>query len=506
MNILRKKYFLNLILFIFPSCATPSSEQLSLRPNPIFNTFITIHYQKEEDKKFTPFQQYENFALEDYGIEKPPEHAIENENLKITIKLNLSKPSLLLFGFNEFYIQPDNKVDINYIVLKQSKTEFSDSIHINTGNAIVTRMGGNVPFLDTKYINNITANTSKTQVNKEINLETLLEASINSVNQIYLKDPDLKRSDSIRDFLQQYYMQSYFVELIVRLKKVLPIMRGDLQSHTRALVKELSESLSKALTIKARPYYFGISKVYESVHRYDFEGTFYTYEKIKPIIQNYDPITQQFLLLLAIKNSTTFSENSKNSDSLRINLSHLGDYIFYPAFKKYAEKFKSGSSQGYINSDIRNCILYDFNLKQINFNTIINTSSQEYILFDFCGSWCKPCLEEIKEYAVDKKLDTSTIVKPIWIFFENNKTDWFTVIQKYNLKKENCFLLEDKEIITKSFGELFSWKGEFPHHFLFNNKGRIIEKNVESLTFFDPGYLLKNKVKSNPELQPPPKK
>ena len=56
-----------------------------------FNTTITIHYEKEADKESTRFQQYERYALKDYGIIEAPKHSLEDEELKTVIHEALTR-------------------------------------------------------------------------------------------------------------------------------------------------------------------------------------------------------------------------------------------------------------------------------------------------------------------------------------------------------------------------------------------------------------------------------
>ncbi len=125
-----KKYFLILLeTIICLSCSAYSFTDYDSTKG--FNTTITIHYNNESDKEYTIFQQYDLYSLKEFGIVEPPAHIIESEKLKTIIRLNLDKPSLLLFGFTEFYIEPNNNLDIDYSIIKHTKTEFKDSIKIN---------------------------------------------------------------------------------------------------------------------------------------------------------------------------------------------------------------------------------------------------------------------------------------------------------------------------------------------------------------------------------------
>ena len=263
-------------------------------------------------------------------------------------------------------------------------------------------------------------------------------------------------------------------------------MGSDVKQYAVDQLKDLTEPLSKDQKVKTRSYWFGMNKFYEQILDDEFKKNLYSYNAISGMISNYDSITQQFFLLLSVKNNYHLIEDKS------AGMDQIIEHISFNEFKPWLEKYKQrNSSSGYINEDIGNCILYDHNMKQINFNELLQKSSQKYVYFDFCGSWCKPCIEEIKEYSISKKFDNSTTIKPIWLFFENNKKDWFRIIDKYNLKKENCFLLENDSTIQKNFGLLLSWQGEFPHHFLFTNQGKIINSNAEPLAFFDDTDLVK---------------
>ena len=139
-----------------------------------------------------------------------------------------------------------------------------------------------------------------------------------------------------------------------------------------------------------------------------------------------------------------------------------------------------------VNNTIRDAEVYDVNYKKIVFADLFTASLQPYLLFDFCGTWCVPCIEEIKKYSKTKHLDKSSKVKPIWVFFENDRTKWLDAVEKYKLKKENCFMItgEASRNLIKEFSFLFNWGGEFPHYFLFSKDGRIIQKTAVSSSNF----------------------
>lgn len=483
-----KKFILNFFVlssFISSSCSNTLPDVLES-----YNTIITIHYKNESDKNFAVLQKYDDFRLNDYGIVSVPNCIIENQKLTTTIKLNIHTPCLLLLGFDELYIEPNNTLDIDYKVVKHTKTEFVNSIRINHGIGIILK-NDDRGFLSTIF-NNRLKNISNISEIKDVFSEANLTTAANKyIKNNYYGYFNLKHS--IQYFLQQYYIQKSFVQLMIASGKMIPEMTDSLKLDVRMQIKKLSESLSRNLQIKTWSYWFGMGKVYEMILDKEFKKVAYSHHAIQPVINNYDSTAQQYFFLLSVKtHSTAFSNIGSGIDSIKNNLTQLLQQVSYEPFKQYIEKLKVGNfNVGFINENINNCMVYDYRLQKNFFKKIFTTASQKYILFDFCGSWCKPCLEEIKQYKVSNKLDTSSIIKPIWIFFENNKTDWLAVINKYGLKKENCFLVEDNDKFTKLFSISFSWQGEFPHHFLFDNQGNILNNKAESLSAFEITQLTK---------------
>jgi len=469
MSLYIKKCILILLeLLICISCSTNASRDSASGKD--FNTTITIHYKEEADKKYTKFQQYDKFFLNTNGIIDAPAHITENEKLKTTIKLNLNGPWLLLLGFTEFYIEPNNNLDIDFTVLKQTKTEYVDSIKINHGTAIIVRNSWGRVFLNRLFVSQLRNLSNRVEIEDVVSEKYLVLLSTKSINKLYSLYPEVKESKTIRDYFQEYFKQYFFSELCIHLNVLKENMRGEATAFSLSQFKKLSVKLSNDLTIKVRPYWFGMNKIFEQIINPEFKKFDYSYESIKPIIKDYDAVTQQYFFLLSLKEEYNLEDDNKQRNILRHkNITELTRYIAYPEFVPYIEKFKSGNNtEEFINDNIKKSILHDYNNQQIVFNDLFTKSSHRYILLDFCGSWCKPCMEELKEYKISPKLDTSSIVRPIWIFFENDDKDWLNVIKTYDLKKENCFLLQGDTTIQKNFGILFSWRGEFPHRFLFN--------------------------------------
>lgn len=202
-------------------------------------------------------------------------------------------------------------------------------------------------------------------------------------------------------------------------------------------------------------------------------------------------------------------------DGLLTNVStktEIDDFISklkYPLFKLEALRINQTQTRGieksgYINNDIKKIEIFDTNNRKTTIGDLFKLTTQPYIIFDFCGSWCKPCIEEISDYAKTKHLDNSKKIKPIWLFFENDKKDWMGVVKKYGLKEDNCYVItgNDAQALSKQFAILFDWQGEFPHHFLFSNEGKLIQNNATSLAKLEEQNLpvLNNRNNISPSL------
>jgi len=165
----------------------------------------------------------------------------------------------------------------------------------------------------------------------------------------------------------------------------------------------------------------------------------------------------------------------------------------YQPFREEAVKYLSDPNIGNqlsrnLNSALRNTEIYDANDTKIQYFDIFKTTTQGYILFDFCGTWCKPCIDEIAQYAQKQPLGNSSKVRSVWLFFENDRSKWLAVIEKYKLRKENCFIVLDKNFINE-FAKSFNWAQEFPHHFLFTKEGKLIDEKAPSMNEFDEDKL-----------------
>lgn len=494
------KSFVIFALIVTWSC---TADQKDENVNSALNTIIKIHFKKESDKGTFTFQRYDPYFLEQYGIVAPPQHTLKDEHLQSTIRLQLNKPALLLFGFTEFYVSPGDSLDIDYTVLKQNKNVVFDSIRINNGTGIITLRHTRL-FLDKNFSKKLQSETDINMITGFLNRDALQKPIDYSLKELFDAYPAYKDSATIKDYFEQYFEQFYFSTVMYYLDKDFENIPEKLRKHVTDKIQQFAIDLDKNSELKLRNFWYGMRKVYELTLNQEFENRLFEYRRIRPLIASYSSLTQQFFLLLAVKNNWIPDVNMNRQIDVNASLSSLGSYITSPDFITFFEKFNKGAGKGnQLDSTARYAALFDSDMKKTTLDEVFQQTSQKFILIDFSGSWCAPCMEEIHKYIRYRKLDTSAIVKPIWLFFENNSYDWFIVLKKYNLKKKNCFLVADKEALSKSFAQQFLWRGEFPHYFLFDRNRVLINADAPALSEFEPHTLIKNKNKSTAPMPPP---
>jgi hypothetical protein len=474
LNSLKKIIISIVFFFLLISCKEQNKTDR-------LNTTITIHYKKEEDKSYAKFQQYDSLPLKDYPIIEAPDHTVEDEKLKTVLKFTINKPTNLLLGFNEFYIQPNDSFDIDYEVIEK-KYLFKDSIRINSGSGAILQHGQFPDFYNWNFIGSLKTANSKQKIGAILNINTIVKEANSSIQNINLSYLEINKLAGVKTHLQLFYIKKYYMDLILVLKRKLPLMNDEFREYTIKKTLLLSEALNEiSKKNKDYMYWVGMKILYENILDNKFKKNEYLYKNISQDIVNYDDVTKQFFYLNVAKNIAILPATSNE------NFKKIIDKITNPSFKLYAIKLKKGNTIIGLKESIKNSTLLDYNLKKVAFNDLFEKTSQKYLYFDFCGSWCMPCVAEIKKYSVSKKFDNSNLIKPFWIFFEDNQKSWLAVIKKYGIKKENCFLIENENADTfkREFAIDFNWVGEFPHHFIFEKNGNIINTNAPSLTLLN---------------------
>jgi len=114
----------------------------------------------------------------------------------------------------------------------------------------------------------------------------------------------------------------------------------------------------------------------------------------------------------------------------------------------------------------------DFSLKTINETTFsLSNLKGNYVVLDFWGSWCGPCIKgfpKMKEYYIKYK---SKIVF-VSIACNDKEDDWKNAVNKYEL---NWIQLFNNDSIDKDVSVMYSVKA-YPTKIIIDKEGNIIQK------------------------------
>ncbi len=494
--------WLSLIPF-FPCFGQPKELSERSVTDTSFKTKIVVHYLNKKDMENpfnTKFQQYQDFALENYALVAPPKYILKQDSVTRSYSFYLDKPRLLNIGYHEIYVEPNDSLDISYQMI--GKNQYGgpvEKIIFNTPNSFIYLLNGQntyVPKLSQFPLDNI---KNLSDINTYFNLAYIDSLSDSYIKNIFSNNPQFKETNGRKEFLGQIMHQNNLLALLSAFTGRFSYFNDTDKAVGTERLLYLYRTLSNTLKLKRYTYYISSQKIYELAYQPKWAKKAFGFDVINADLKDYDTLTQQYFWLITIKNNLTDLRNDT------ANLARINSAITDPVLQSYASKYLSlkvagREGNGYMTNELRNVPVYDAAQHETSLGQIFKNTRQPVLYFDFCGSWCGPCLREMGEYAAldQRKYDHSDKVRPIWIFFENNQKDWLKVIDKYHLNKENCFLVMDKKLqnmVSRQFG----WMGEFPHHFIFSNEGMIMNDNANPLiNLKESDFVIQNKPPSLP--------
>jgi hypothetical protein len=451
-----------------------------------YNTTIIVNFKKDADRAYTTFQMLNPLFFEPAILSGPSNKVDTSNKLRTIIKVNLKKPTYLALGYSVFYIEPRDSVNMNYETIAATRTQFKDTITINHGNVFFIFNNGGSPILEPilhQVYKKLESLKSANLIIDCLSAERLSRLTENFTKSVYKQYPQLNRSDAMFQKVRTICSNNFYRQLVFRLKYLYK------NTTDKGLKDAIQQSITKMLT------HTGTQKNEVDAISLGKYSTMYLFYKemnldesaIRAKFDVCNDTIKQYILINLLKDGLLV--NNHNKETI------LGK-ITYPPFKAFAIKNYQNPNRGiekmgYINNMMRNAKIFDTNDKQIIFADLFKTTKQPFIIFDFCGSWCKPCLNEIAIYNQTKNLDSAKLIRPIWLFFENDKKKWTDVITQNNLNPQNCFVIIENEsqLLKKEFALSFDWQGEFPHHFVFSKEGKIIEKNAKNLSAFSESDL-----------------
>jgi thiol-disulfide isomerase/thioredoxin len=500
---------LSYLLILCVSCYSQNSEVLPDEKQEIYNTTIVINLKKNSDRKYLSLGQHNGLFFNPRYVPPPPNTIDTATNLKTVIKVSIDKPVYLSLDFSFFHIEPGDSLNMDFETLVHTKTVYKDTLHINHGNVFFTHRNGGYRYLLNKYLDK-TYDSLKTietadRMAEFLSTESLINMTDSCTPLIYKDHPNLKHDNSTFGIVKKSGADRFSRELIYKIKHLyINTKEESLKATIEKKILNILEYYCMQEDAYDDPMTWG---KYEAIYRF-FKETDLDAQSILEKFNGCNDTVKQYAML-SLLNDGMLSEEQK-----------LGviDKLTYPVFREYTIQLDQNPNygtekSGYINNAIGGARLFDVNDKELVFEELFKTTDQPYLLLDFSGSWCKPCLDEMSVYAKTGHLDNSKKVRPIWLFFENDKTKWLNIVERYNLKKENCFLVvgESGPLLQKEFALLFDWEGEFPHYFLFDKEGKIINKRAKPLSMFEEKNVSnlpprENNMKSEPSILPPPLK
>lgn len=452
-----------------------------------YNTVIAIHLKKNSDRRFLSPGRYDPYRLSDDIIGAPPHMIDTASDNKTVIRLELLAPQLLTIGFSECFITPGDSLDMDFQTLVQTKYDYKDSTRINYGNVFFTLYnGGPTPRLEAyrndlaRALNRITTPYLLDDFLSEKHIQQLASAFTG----IILKEfPNIKAEKKLTSEINDYCLINvtrYLVyDLRVYSKKAgkNPAMRKSIAANVDRM---MATYYAQKGLIHSPEYWLTYARAY-SFYKEAFQSD---YNRIMGKFENYNDTIKQYIMVRCLKDGIIGSQQPA---------ALVLDQFTYPPFREAAAKYLGDPNLGTamsrnLTGSVRNTEIFDASDNKLRFFDIFKNTRQANILFDFCGTWCKPCMEEISVYSEKHALDNSATVRPVWLFFENDKSKWLAVIEKYKLPKENCFIVLDRDFINE-FAKSFNWGQEFPHHFLFTKEGKLINENAPSMSEFEAGTL-----------------
>lgn len=449
---------------------------------------IAIEFKNVKDKsEINIEQQYDRYALSSTNLDEDFKYSREESGLNTSIIfVSLEQPKIIFINLKPLYIEPNNVVELQY-----------DYSNLNDNGAYVEtfiKKSADGIFL-VEDINNYQAKIIAERnviLKKLINNKFDINYSIGLIDSISNRDLSLiikNNPSNTFDIKKQKLFKDYFFEKYYN--NILIALRTSAENliYSEQTLLALNKQISMIDTFKDNQYFFAQKNIYKDFYQKKWSKNNFEFNFIINDLNGYDNLTREYFLLMILKNDI---------DNIRTRgtIERIKDAITSEDLRSKADKYVPSETQtikeiGHLTNEIKTSSIYNTQLTELKFGDIFKNTKQTYLYLDFCGSWCVPCIKEIENYTTSaRQFDNSTKLKPIWLFFEKDKTSWLKVIEKYKLKKENCFLILDSKLV-EIFGKQFDWIGEFPRHFIFSNEGKLIDSNAEALSKLNESTLPK---------------
>lgn len=208
-------------LIICLSCHSQNKQEVPSKVHHLYNTTIVVNLKKLADRSYIAFTQLNPLHFQPVLVSPPLNMVDTSDILKNIIKLNISEPTYLALGFNIFYIEPNDSVNITYETLKHTKTHFKDTLTVNSGNIFFISPKYRSPkvsnYID-KIISLIKHSTTPDQIQKYLSPNNLINI-VDSCSALAYKDfPQLSRNNLYNERLKTSYLNRLYWKILFELK------------------------------------------------------------------------------------------------------------------------------------------------------------------------------------------------------------------------------------------------------------------------------------------------
>jgi hypothetical protein len=461
--------FLIIGIIFSVGCGSPSSQvqEKQLPKQEKYNTVIVQIFDKNisDAKQWSDITFMDNYGLSRY--KKIPLSITDIDSTKKIIRVNIKDYEI--FNHNgmmpDFLLKPGdslvyhisyfykNKYDwgINYDFENKVNPKLESIIEDTLNRSQINKFSLYFPHNN----NLLNRNNYKTTIDNIFTKQNLLSTAITTAQAYFKKHPDSARTEKTKQFITDYYTSEILVSPIIS------VLNKDSVKYyiTRSLLNLIQE-IDKTIQYKTFHYWWVIHSLYSEINNNANNIPF----DISAFEKNLSSETQQYWQTLDIEKRIKNGADTSTIDYSSITI---------PEFVDYINNLKQKANNGLLPDDVATIEVYNYDYKTIDLKTLFHNTSTKFLMFDMCGSWCKPCMENIQTYSLNKPFDTSAIITPYWMFCENDTLSWKKVIEKYHLKKENCFLIKSENainILTKTY----MWEREFPHYFIFKKSGQLV--------------------------------
>ena len=444
-------YFLIIILYIylFESCSVGSSKIFS----------IPIEYNLKDSSNYAFGWYFNKFGDREYlGLHKQKDFIYN------------VLPTIVFFGGNDLIHQPILlKSEEKMIVTKEGDRHFFNKSKNSCFFDLLEKAENKFgfchfsDFLSTDIEAENFLQNSRKNVDVVKGHKYLYKEQISFIKNFTKKCKiDKKEYNYLKSVLQDYY----------KLRVISSVLKTDIDSlsYSRKIKKEISRfkknvfnrldcKYSTSLHAQKLVYLYNRLLCKNSINT---ENEFYYQWESSNL--NYRHKSKDFLQFILLKKY------------INKNVSNINFYI-----DEFRKNCKDLDYRNYIDSIIH-LQRHDFKKEELNtelkdtlgnilvFNDIINQNKGSVIYIDFWASWCRPCIEEMKQYPEIDDFFVKNKIKPILISIDKDEIAWISTIRKTEAQFKINYLI-DKDTPIATFFKV----SPIPRYVLIDKNGKIAQ-------------------------------